>query len=59
MFASDEVKETILDFVLFKDIDILAMITHKRSFFESIFAPSFTKKIAKEVSVPVLVMHEN
>lgn len=59
VFLSDEVKETILDFVLFKDIDILSMITHKRSFFESIFDPSFTKKIAKEVTVPILVMHEN
>lgn len=59
VFLSDEVKETILDFVLFKDIDILAMITYKRSFFESIFDPSFTKKIAKEVSIPILVMHEN
>lgn len=59
VLPSDEVKETILDFVLYKDIDILAMITHKRSFFESLFDASFTKKITKEVSVPILVMHEN
>ncbi|KQX04583.1 universal stress protein [Flavobacterium sp. Root420] len=59
VLPSDEVKETILDFILYKDIDILTTITHKRSFFESIFESSFTKKIAKEVSVPVLVMHEN
>ncbi|WP_269225659.1 universal stress protein [Flavobacterium eburneipallidum] len=59
ILPSDEVKETILDFVLYKDIDILAMITHKRSFFESLFDASFTKKITKEVSVPILVMHEN
>lgn len=58
VLPSDEVKETILDFILYKDIDILTTITHKRSFFESIFESSFTKKIAKEVSVPVLVMHE-
>jgi len=59
VLPSDEVKETILDFILFKDIDVLTTITHKRSFFESIFDTSFSKKIAKEVSVPVLVMHEN
>ena len=53
-----KVKETILDFILYKDIDILTTITHKRSFFEGLFDSSFTKKIAKEVSVPVLVMHE-
>lgn len=58
VLPSDEVKETILDFILYKDVDILTTITHKRSFFESIFESSFTKKIAKEVSVPVLVMHE-
>lgn len=58
VLPSDEVKETILDFILYKDIDILTTITHKRSFFESIFESSFTKKIAREVSVPVLVMHE-
>lgn len=59
VLPSDEVKETILDFILYKDIDILTTITHKKSFFESIFESSFTKKIAKEVSIPVLVMHED
>lgn len=59
VLPSDEVKETILDFILYKDIDVLTTITHKRSFFESLFESSFTKKIAKEVSIPVLVMHES
>lgn len=58
VLPSDEVKETILDFVLFKEIDLLAMITHKRSFFESIFDPSFTEKLSKTIPVPVLVIHE-
>ena len=59
VLPSDEVKETILDFILFKDIDILTTIRHKRSFFESIFDSSFSQKITKEVSIPVLIMHEN
>ncbi|WP_125721832.1 universal stress protein [Flavobacterium ustbae] len=59
VLPSDDVKETILDFVLYKDIDILTTITHKRSFFESLFDSSFTKKITKEVQVPILVMHED
>ncbi|MFH6991878.1 universal stress protein [Flavobacterium sp. FlaQc-48] len=59
VLPSDEVKETIIDFILYKDVDVLTTITHKRSFFESLFEASFTKKIAKEVSVPVLVMHES
>lgn len=45
VLPSDDVKETILDFVLFKNIDILTTITHKRSFFESLFDSSFTKNI--------------
>ncbi|URM36183.1 universal stress protein [Flavobacterium anhuiense] len=59
VLPSDDVKETILDFVLYKDIDILTTITHKRSFFESLFDSSFSKKIAKEVPIPILVMHED
>ena len=59
VLPSDDVKETILDFILYKDIDILTTITHKRSFFESIFDSSFSQKITKEVSIPVLIMHEN
>ncbi|WP_433831477.1 universal stress protein [Flavobacterium anhuiense] len=59
VLPSDDVKETILDFVLYKDIDILTTITHKRSFFESLFDSSFSKKITKEVQIPILVMHED
>jgi len=59
VLPSDEVKETILDFVLYKDIDILTTITHKRSFFESLFDSSFSKKISKEIPIPILVMHED
>ncbi|SHH66960.1 universal stress protein [Flavobacterium defluvii] len=58
VLPSDEVNETILDFILYKDIDVLTTITHKRSFLESIFDTSFSKKITKEVSIPVLIMHE-
>lgn len=54
---SDEVKETILDFVLYKDIDVLTMLTYKRSFFEGIFNPSMTKKFANSFEVPILSIH--
>lgn len=55
---SDHVKETILDFVSHKNIDILAMITHKRNFFSELFNPSLTQKLANISIVPVLAMHE-
>jgi nucleotide-binding universal stress UspA family protein len=55
---SDDVKETILDFVSHKNIDILAMITHKRNFFSELFNPSLTQKFSNISTVPVLAMHE-
>jgi nucleotide-binding universal stress UspA family protein len=56
--TSDNVKETILDFVSHKNIDILAMITHKRNFFSELFNPSLTQKMTNISIVPVLAMHE-
>lgn len=58
VIPSDDVKETILDFVLFKDIDMLAMLTYKRNFFVELFKPSLTQKIANHSSVPILAVHE-
>jgi nucleotide-binding universal stress UspA family protein len=56
--VSNNVKETILDFVSHKNIDILAMITHKRNFFSELFNPSLTQKLSNISTVPVLAMHE-
>lgn len=55
--TSDEIKETILDFVLYKDIDVLTMLTYKRGFFEGLFKPSFTKKVATNFDIPILAIH--
>jgi len=55
---SDLIKENIIDFVSHKNIDILAMITHKRNFFSELFRPSLTQKLSNLSSVPVLAMHE-
>lgn len=55
---SDLVKETIFDFISHKNIDILAMITHKRNFFSELFNPSLTKKMSNISIVPILAMHE-
>jgi nucleotide-binding universal stress UspA family protein len=53
---SDEVKEAILDFILYQEIDILTMLTYKRSFFEGLFHPSLTKKFANNFDVPILAI---
>ncbi|MGQ7944141.1 universal stress protein [Flavobacterium sp. WC2509] len=55
---SDLVKENILDFISHKNIDILAMITHKRNFFSELFNPSLTQKFSNISTVPILAMHE-
>lgn len=53
---SDEVKETILDFILYKKIDILTMVSYKRTFFQGLFHPSLTKKFANNFNVPILAI---
>lgn len=58
IIPSDDVKATILDFVSFKDIDMLAMLTYKRNFFVELFKPSLTQKIANHSSIPILAVHE-
>jgi nucleotide-binding universal stress UspA family protein len=57
IIPSDEVKETILEFINYKHIDILAMVNFKRNFFVDLFNPSLTKKIANHSNVPVLALH--
>lgn len=55
---SEDVQETILDFILLKNIDILAMLTYKRNFFIELFNPSLTKKFSNSLAIPVLALHE-
>ncbi|NGY37585.1 universal stress protein [Flavobacterium sp. XN-5] len=56
VIESDEVKETILDFILLKEIDMLTMLTYKRTFFEGLFHPSLTKKFANNFDVPIFAI---
>jgi len=58
IIPSDDVQDTILDFVLFKDIDVLAMLTYKRNFFVELFKPSLTQKFSNRLNIPVLALHE-
>jgi len=57
VITSDEVKDTILDFILYKEIDVLTMLTYKRGFFEGIIHPSLTKKFANSFEIPILSIH--
>jgi nucleotide-binding universal stress UspA family protein len=58
IIPSDDVHDTILDFILFKDIDVLAMLTYKRNFFVELFKPSLTQKFSNRLGIPVLALHE-
>ena len=58
IIPSDDVHDTILDFILFKDIDVLAMLTYKRNFFVELFKPSLTQKFSNRLGIPVLAIHE-
>ena len=53
---NDDVEEIILDFIMYKEVDILTMLTYKRGFFEGIFNRSLTKKIAVNNEIPVLAI---
>jgi hypothetical protein len=52
--ASDEIKDVVLDFVLEKKIDVLAMITYKRGVFADIFKPRFAVNNTPDFETPIL-----
>lgn len=53
----DPVK-AVSEYIRSEKIDLIATVKHNKTFFESIFATSFTKKIANIISVPLLVIHD-
>lgn len=56
---SEDVEHSIFDFIQNHDTDVLALVDHKRSFFEGLFRTSMTKKLAFHSKIPVLAVHEN
>ena len=57
VITNDDIEGTILDFILYQAIDVLTMLTYKRSFFEGLFHMSLTKKFSNKFDIPVLAMH--
>ncbi|WP_298138662.1 universal stress protein [Flavobacterium sp.] len=57
VIPNEEVKESISEFIIHQEIDVLAMLTYKRSFFESLFSSSFTEKMSYNSDVPILALH--
>jgi len=57
LIEGNNVLESINEFVRNKEIDILVMLTQKRSFFERIFKTSYTRKMALNCKIPLLAYH--
>lgn len=55
---SDNVKEGLFKFIVDSNVDMVVMVPRKHTLFERIFKSSATKKVAMEVTVPLLTFHE-
>jgi hypothetical protein len=58
IIPSDDVKETIEDFIITQDIDILSMLTYKRNFFVKLFTNTTTQELSYHLKTPILAFHE-
>jgi len=58
VIPSEDVEQTIEDFLTDQGIDILAMLTYKRNFFTALFSRTLTQKLAFHLRTPILVLHE-
>lgn len=54
IFEADDVLDGIESWVKEKNIDVLAMLTHKRNFFQKIFDRSLTRRMAFHGHIPLL-----
>lgn len=55
--SSENVTDGLLDYAGSKNISMMAMLTHRRSFFISLFDRSLTLKIAFKTNIPLMVFH--
>ncbi|NMH26886.1 universal stress protein [Flavobacterium silvaticum] len=54
---SEDIEGSILEFLDSHQIDLLALLNHKRGFFENLFKTSLTKKLAFHSKIPILAFH--
>ena len=57
LIEHDDVLQGLEDYIDEKDIDMIALTTHKRSVFERLFNPSLAKKMLFHTNIPLLVFH--
>jgi nucleotide-binding universal stress UspA family protein len=59
IIISDDIKETVLDFVSTNEIDLLTMLTYKRGVFEGLFVPSYGEKPQYDIDISILAIHSD
>lgn len=52
------IEDGVFEFIHHNEIDMLAMITRKHSFFDEIFRKSISEELALHTNIPLLTMHE-
>lgn len=57
IIPSENIQETLEDFLIHQEIDLLAMLTYKRNFFMEFFTTSTTKKMSLHSKTPILALH--
>lgn len=58
ILPNENVNETIEDFLISQEIDMLAMLTYKRNFFVELFTTTTTQRLSYHLQTPMLVLHE-
>jgi nucleotide-binding universal stress UspA family protein len=49
--------ESLQQFIYKNEVDLMAILPHKHSFFERLFQSSLTRRAALEIGIPLLVLH--
>jgi len=58
IIPGEDAQETIEDFIISQEIDVLTMISYKRTFFKWLFTSSFTEEMSYGSRIPILALHE-
>lgn len=59
IIESNDVQESILEFINQHHINLLTISKHKRGFWEGLFHSSLTEKLSNNVQIPLLVLHDH
>ena len=58
VIPNEDIKETIEDFLVSQEVDMLAMLTYKRNFFVELFTTTTTQHLSYHLKTPILAFHE-